>query len=403
MQSSRGLEILIEPNRDAASVAVVFGVLAGSRDETAAESGVSHFLEHMLFKGNERLGGREFNAAWDAIGAAVNAYTSEEETVYYASALAEFHDELIRLVAELAQPMLAPDDFATERNVILEEIAMDADVPPFGADEFAREIFFGEHPLSRRVLGTSETLAVLTPDAMRDYLRRHYVAENSVIVVCGDVDVGHTLRTIERYWKNFPRGVRNVRTPRAVAPTWRGKLMTHVKESAAQHHAIFFAEAPAGQSTDYEAATLLAAIVGDDSGSRLYWELVDSGRAESASLGYTAYNDTGLWCGSLSCDHEDSDQCAASTREVFASLSRHRPTHDELVRAQRKTVSRLLFGDERPLGRATSVAEEWLATQRFITTAEEIAAIERVTLADVNRIIDTWPLDELFVMQVVRD
>ena len=151
-----GLEIVAERNPKAYSTALGFFVRAGSRDETDEVAGVSHFLEHMMFKGTPTRTADDVNREFDEMGASYNAFTSEEHTVYYAAVLPEYQVQASELLADILRPSLRLEDFEMEKQVILEEIRMYEDQPPFGADEKCRALYFGEHPLARSVLGTVE-------------------------------------------------------------------------------------------------------------------------------------------------------------------------------------------------------------------------------------------------------
>ena len=180
-----GLDVIAETTPGACSTSVGFFVRTGARDETAAIWGASHFLEHMVFKGTADLSGDEINRRFDALGAAANAFTSEEDTVYYAVVLPEQQEQVVDLLGRMMRPVLRAEDFATEKLVILEEIRMYDDQPPFGADDRCRAAFFGPHPLARSVLGTVESIEALPVEAMRDYHRRRYAPDSMVLVASG--------------------------------------------------------------------------------------------------------------------------------------------------------------------------------------------------------------------------
>ena len=183
-----GLEIVAECNGAAYSTAMGFFVKTGSRDETDDVAGVSHFLEHMVFKGTPTRSADDVNREFDEMGADYNAYTNEENTVFYAAVLPEYQDRAVELLADILRPALREDDFDTEKKVILEEIQMYEDQPPFGADDKCRAAYFGPHPLGQSVLGTAESVAALTAEAMRDYFRRRYSPGNIVLAAAGRVD-----------------------------------------------------------------------------------------------------------------------------------------------------------------------------------------------------------------------
>ena len=167
-----GLEIIAEATDGALSTSIGFFVRTGARDESDDLWGASHFLEHMVFKGTADLSADEINRRFDWMGASANAFTSEEDTVYHAAVLPSQQHEAVDLLARMMRPALREEDFSTEKLVILEEIRMYDDQPPFGADDRCRAAFFDGHPLARSVLGTVESIQALPVEAMRDYHRR---------------------------------------------------------------------------------------------------------------------------------------------------------------------------------------------------------------------------------------
>src|ERR1700737_2549899 len=159
-----GLRVIAETNPPARSVALGFFVRTGSRDETADVSGVTHFLEHMVFKGTPRRTALDVNRDFDRIGANYNAFTSEENTVFYAAILPEYLPQAVDLLADILRPSLRGDDFEMEKNVIIEEIGMYEDQPMWSAYDHAKRAYFAEHPLGNSILGTPETIRALTRD-----------------------------------------------------------------------------------------------------------------------------------------------------------------------------------------------------------------------------------------------
>ena len=197
-----GLEVIAEINPEAFSLSLGYFVKTGSRDETPEMAGVSHFLEHMMFKGTAKRTAVDVNRELDDLGSQSNAYTSEEQTVYYMSVLPENQHAALDLLSDMMRPALRDEDFQTERQVILEEIAMYDDQPPYGAMERAAEGYFGDHPLSRRVLGTKETVAQLDPDSMRTYHQARYAPNNLPPILAQNLD---TVYLHDRLAKNPPR------------------------------------------------------------------------------------------------------------------------------------------------------------------------------------------------------
>src|SRR5690348_730994 len=173
-QLPNGLDIVAEINPDSHSFAAGLFVKTGSRDEDPAIVGVSHFLEHMMFKGSEKYGWEEVNRIFDEMGARYNAFTSQEMTAYYANVLPEFTERAIEHLSHLLRPAIRPGDFDTEKKVILEEIAMYLDDPGHRIYERLMESHFGSHPLAMSILGSPHSIQKLKRDEMATYFQRRY-------------------------------------------------------------------------------------------------------------------------------------------------------------------------------------------------------------------------------------
>src|SRR4051794_6323636 len=169
-----GLQVIAELNDQARSVAAGFFVKTGSRDETPELAGVSHFLEHMVFKGTPRRDALAVNRDFDRVGAKHNAQTSEEDTFYHVTCLPEYLPRAFDVLSDILPPSLRAEDFETEKQVIIEEIRMYLDNPMMVAYEEAKAAHFGGHPLGRSILGTVESITDLPVDKMRSYFARYY-------------------------------------------------------------------------------------------------------------------------------------------------------------------------------------------------------------------------------------
>ena len=317
-----GLEIVAECNSAAYSTAVGFFVRTGARDEDDAIAGVSHFLEHMAFKGTPSRSADDVNREFDEMGAHYNAFTNEENTVFYAAVLPEHQDQAVELLADILRPSLREDDFNTEKQVILEEIQMYEDQPPFGADDKCRALHYGAHPLGRSVLGTAESVGGLSAEAMLDYFRRRYSPGNIVLAGAGRIDFDGLVDMARRRCGDWTPAA----TGRAVEPAQaRDGFQVLHKETATQQYVLQLAAGPAAEDADRYAAKLLATVLGDDSGSRLYWELVDPGLAEHVSLSHGEHQGAGMLMTYMTCDPEHAvEQFAAHLRRLSPRRGRGR-------------------------------------------------------------------------------
>ena len=296
-QLDNGLTVIGELNPHVHSVAVGFFVRAGSRDETPEVSGVSHFLEHMAFKGTDKYTAEDVNRIFDEVGAKYNASTSEEITLFYAAILPEYLRTTFDLLSGILFPSLREEDFAMEKNVILEEIGMYDDMPSFVAYEHLMRTHFAGHPLGMSILGSKESITALTAEQMRRYHRDHYRAGNITLAVAGNTQWMEVLDLAHEFCAGWPAGATDRPTHEARP---RGGRTVVAREQSQQQHVMEMSPAPAAADDLRIAAELLSVVVGDDSGSRLYWDLVDPGHAEAADLGYNEYEGSGTWMTYLS-------------------------------------------------------------------------------------------------------
>ena len=391
-----GLQLIGETSPSARSVAVGFFVRTGARDETPAESGLSHFLEHMMFKGTARRSAFDVNLDFDRIGASYNAYTSEENTVYYAALLPEYLPRGIDILADILRPSLRQEDFDGEKKVILEEIDMYEDQPGSVAWDRARKLFYQAHPLGNSVLGTKESVSALTRDQMADYFRRRYAANNIVVSAAGNYDWNRFVELVTAAcseWNTDTVG----RTDRT---EWGGTGGKHllVREKVQQEYVMFMGGGPPANSKMRYAADTLALAVGDDSGSRLYWALVDPGHADSADCSYVENDGCGAVYVSLTCEPENTAPNTAKVLEVLTDVQKGGITDAELQQAKSKILSRVVRGSERPMGRMQAIAAAWSYTGEYRDVDTELANFEAVTLADVRAYLDAYPIDTCTVI-----
>lgn len=392
-----GLEIVAECNAQAYSTALGFFVKTGARDETDEVSGVSHFLEHMAFKGTPTRSADDVNREFDEIGAHYNAGTSEESTIYYAAVLPEYQDQSVHLLGDLMRPSLRSDDFETEKQVILEEIRMYEDQPPFGADDKCRAAHYGSHPLGRSVLGTEQSVADLPVEAMRSYHASRYSPGNISLIGAGRIDFDSLVKVAEQTcgdWKPAKLHRDATRHQRQEA------FQVIHKPAASQQYTVFLADGPTAEDDDRYPAKLLAMVIGDDTGSRLYWELVDPGLAEQVSLSHHEFEGAGLFMTYLSC-HPDS---AADNHDRIVKIYREAETGsisvDELEQAKSKIGSRVVLSGERPRGRLFAVGSDWIQRREYRSIRDDLEEVAAITTEDVAAVMARHPISRATIVTI---
>lgn len=391
-QLDNGLEIVAECNQSAYSSGLGFFVRTGSRDETAEVSGVSHFLEHMLFKGTSRRSADDVNREFDEIGAHYNACTSEESTVYYAAVLPEYQRSCIDLLADIMRPSLREEDFEMEKKVILEEIQMYADQPPFGMDDRLKEIHYGNHPLARSVLGTIQSVSDLEVGQMHRYFQSRYSPTNLLVAAAGRIDFDDLVAQVSSCcgdWESLP-------ADRTLSPAHWASSQPSVhcvhRRTATQQYLLQLADAPASEDDSRYAAKLLATMMGDDSGSRIYWELVDPGRVESASLGHYEYLAAGMYYTWVSCEPEKAADNFAQLTQLQQQAESTGFTQEELSQAKNKVKARVVLGSERPRNRLFNVGGNWMQRHEYRSVRDDLRAIDSISLDDIHAVLARHPL-----------
>ncbi|MCM2370178.1 M16 family metallopeptidase [Aporhodopirellula aestuarii] len=382
-----GLQVVADIDNRGYSAAIGYFVRAGARDENDAQSGLSHFLEHMMFKGTATRSAADVNRELDELGGQSNAYTSEEQTVYYAAVLPKYQRRMVDLLSDMMRPRLDADEFETERGVILEEIAKYEDQPPFGAFERVMECCYGPRGLGRRVLGTTQSIENMHVDTMRDYFSARYRPENMVLAASGNVnfdDLVEQAGEATATWSDLP-------VPSAFAADNKDVLPAGVDlnprleiPDATQAYRVTLSGGPSMASPDRFATRLLASIIGDDGGSRLFWDLIDTGRAEIATLWAQEYADTGALFSYLVCTPDEMDSNIRLMNEAIDLVVREGVKQDELDQVINRTVAGVIMSSERPSQRLFGLGSHWLSCQEYLSTDDLLDAYRRVDIEAIE-------------------
>jgi len=387
-----GMDIVSLRNDHSHSVSFGFYVETGSRDETEAESGLSHFLEHMMFKGTDTRSADDVNRRFDELGASFNAFTSEEVTGYYASVLPENLEPTLALFAEILRPALREDDFEMEKQVILEEIHMYADSPPFGADDQCREEFFADHPLGKIVLGTVDSIETMHVETMRQYFGRRYAPDNITLAATGKIHSDQIVELAQRYCGDWEPSGTQRKLDMFSVPNLGFKTLH--KPAAAQQYTLSMAAGPPSEPDKVRemAAMVLANMcLGDGSGSRLFWELIDPGLVDSINVQGMGYLDAGVIHSCMVCAPEAVDENLEIMSRVVKETIDEGLTEKELQVAKNRARSMIVLGMETPRGCLRPLAAEWMAHQRHTSVEDNLDIVDSVTLELTNDMLRKYP------------
>jgi len=384
-----GLTVLAEVNGDAHTAAVGFFVRTGARDETPELMGVSHFLEHMMFKGTARRSAEDVNREFDEIGANYNAFTSHEQTVYYAHVLPEVLPAAVDLFTDMLRPALRTDDFDTEKQVILEEIGMYDDRPEWRLQDRMLEEHYTGHGLGYRVLGTADTVTALTADQMRTYFNQRYSPDNIIVSAAGRLDFDKLCADLESRCGDW--------TPTDASRTFidppvSDKRVDLREATVSRHYMAMLCPGPSAQDELRYPAKVLGDIMGDSDGSRLYWALVDPGLADEADFSFWPHDRAGAFMAYASCD---AARAQAVQDKLMATLDAIAGdgfdiSVGEVQRAVNKLVTRATLQGERPAGRMQALGAKWMYHGRYVSLDEELDHLLAVKVEDIAAVVGRY-------------
>ncbi len=398
-----GLRVLTAPTPGLHSAMIALYVRAGSRHETPAVNGVSHFLEHLFFRGSEGYPDSvAMNAAVEAVGGNLNGVTARDHGCYYTpihpSALATGVAILGDLVS---RPLLK--EMEVEREVILEEILDEIDSAgrDIDPDNLVKRTVFPGHPLGMKIGGTRDTVRALKPRHVRAHLERFYTGENLVLAVAGPVRHAQVLELAERHLGGLPRGVRSVDRP---PPAWPdGPCLEVVGHDDAQAELTVAFPCPPEHHPDYPVLLCIRRLLDDGLSSRLPFEIVEKrGLAYSLHCGLDTFVDAGMLVVDGACAPRKVPAVLTEVLKVLADLAARPVPEAELLRVQQRHRMSLAFSLDSPADLAG-----WYGAGEVLSAPEGFEArcrrVEAVTLADVQRVsASTFTVSNLAAVVVGR-
>jgi predicted Zn-dependent peptidase len=378
-----GERVISERIEGVRSVALGLWIGTGSRDEPSSKAGVSHFIEHLLFKGSERYDAVEIAEVFDAMGGELNAATSRETTVLYTRVPDERVDQALDVMADMVfAPTFA--DVDAEREVVLEEIAMVEDNPQDLVHDHAAEAVFGAHPLGRPVIGRPEVIGSIGRRSLKAYHRAAYVGENVVLAAAGNVVHDRLVEQLAAHSQRSRAPLGLVRKPFSRV---RRPGLRFLERDTEQYHLCLAGPGLAMDDERRYAASLLDAIVGGSASSRLFQEIREKrGMAYAVYTYASQYTDSGqigLYVGTR---EENLAACLEVVAEQLAEIGRGNIRPGELERAQENLKGRLLLSLESTSSRMSRLGKGLVTGAELVDVDETVARIEAVTADDVAQL-----------------
>ena len=381
-----GLRVIAEYIPHFPSVSVGLWIGAGSMYETQAENGLSHFVEHMLFKSTHKRTTREIAVEMDALGGQVNAFTSKECTCYYAKVIAEHLGRAMDLLSDLLLgAKLEEEEFEKERGVILEEIAMGEDTPEDLVYDLLAEAYFGDHPLSRPILGTHEQIASVTRDALIAYRQKHYRPDNTVLAVAGRYDLDVLKELAQTYlgaWK--PQEAMS----EEVAPgECQGKVIVKKKDIEQVHICLSYPSV--GQDDpDLFPVSVMNNLFGGGMSSRLFQRIREEMGAVYSVYSYpSTYTNCGTMTIYAGTSPESAQDVVDELHKEIKKLVDEGITDEEFAMAKEQLKVSYVLGLESSSSRMSSIGRSMLLRGRAVDPDDVVKKIEAVTKEDVERVV----------------
>jgi predicted Zn-dependent peptidase len=382
-----GLRVVTEAVPGVRSVSFGTWIGVGSRDETPRQTGAAHFLEHLLFKGTTTRNAWEITAPIEAVGGEMNAFTTKEYTCYYARVLDDDTDLAIDTVCDVVlRGRLAPEDIEGERQVILEEIAMNDDDPGDVIHDLYMRTHYGSSPLGRPILGTQESLEALTPQGIRSFYRRHYVPSRMVVAAAGAVDHDEIVERVREAFRGEETSAEPQMRPgarRAPATPGRGLRGVAHRPSEQAHLVLGLGGIRRTDDRRYALGVLNAALGGGMS-SRLFQSVREErGLAYSVYSFISSFADTGYTGIYVGCLPEKVREVLAVTHGVVADVADRGLTEEELRRGRGQLRGSVVLGQEDAGARMSRIAKGELLYGELPAIDDIISRIDAVTADDV--------------------
>ena len=368
------------------SVSVGFWAAVGGRHETARHSGISHFIEHLLFKGTKRRTAKKITESVEGLGGYLNAFTTEDHTCYYAKAAAPHLPQLCDVLADMyLDSKFEPVEIEREREVIREEILMYRDHPAQHAQELLTETMWPGHPLGRALTGTVETIGRMKRPELLGFQSRHYNGATTIVTVAGPIDHEHAVSILQPLLARLPRG-RSPRFVRSRPVQGEPRLSLTTQETEQTHLAIGFHAFGRADERRF-ALKLLSVILGENMSSRLFQRLRERhGFCYSVQSCMVTLADTGAIHIAAGLDAANLERAMRMILSELQNICEKAPARTELKKAQDYTIGQTLMGLESTSNQIMWMGESLLGYNRILCPAEMERKLLAVTPADIQRV-----------------
>jgi predicted Zn-dependent peptidase len=392
-----GVRVVLENIPTVRSVAIGVWIGTGSRNENPQNNGISHFLEHMFFKGTKTRTAREIAESFDSIGGQVNAFTSKEYTCYYAKVLDTHADFALEVLADMFfNSTFDEEELKKEKNVVYEEIKMYEDTPDDIVHDLLSQAIYESHPLGYPILGTEETLSTFTGDTLKQYMHEAYTPENVVISIAGNISEAF-IKQVENYFGNYEAGSSNQGEN---LPIFHSNYLTRKKDTEQAHLCLGYGGLKVGHEDIYN-LIILNNVLGGSMSSRLFQEVREQrGLAYSVFSYHSAYQDNGILTIYGGTGAKQLDLLFDTIQETLAKVKAEGITDKELKNCKEQLKGSLMLSLESTNSRMSRNGKNELLLKRHRSLDEIVEQIDQVSKDNVNRLANTIFTNEFSVSLV---
>ncbi len=381
-----GIRVITETVNHVQFFSMGIWVGVGSRYETEAEWGITHFIEHMMFKGTEKRTAEEISKAIDEVGGQLNAFTSKENTCYYVKTLTEHFPLAVDVLFDMfLHSKFDNEEIAKEREVIIEEIKMYEDTPDENVQDLLSANLWPNHPLGRAILGTEESIAAFDHDALKQYMQKYYTGENLVISAVGNISHAQVVAAVQEWLGHLPRGEKN---HNQLAGQISSGVHCYYKDIA-QTQICVAMPGVAKEDDRLFPLSILNTYLGGGMSSRLVKKIrEDEGLAYSVYTFTGSYSDTGAFIVSAGTRPENCQRVIDIIMEELDDVRQNGITQDELNKTFSQLKGSLFMGLETVSSRMNKLGRSMLNYDRVITPEDNVADLAKVTVDDVKQLAD---------------
>jgi predicted Zn-dependent peptidase len=384
-----GIKVITEAMPHVRSVSVGIWVSSGSRRESAEENGLSHFIEHMLFKGTANRSAEDIARSVDSIGGNLDAFTAKEMVCFNTKVLDEHLPIALDVLSDLVlNPSFRDEDIEKEKGVILEEIKMDADSPDYLVHEIFSSNFWKDHPLGKPILGTRETVKRFNQAMVQDYYRGVYTPSNLLITAAGNLGHQRLVNLARERFEALPAAA-----PEALqsAPSTHARISLRSKKDLEQVHVCLGVPSYPIPHEDRFTCYVLNTILGGGMSSRLFQNIRErQGLAYAVFSELNPYSDTGCLSVYAGTSLEAAKKVVESVLKEFTDLKQQTAPEEEVRRAKDHLKGSLMLSLESTSSRMSNLARQEMHFRRFFSLDELAESIEQVTAEDVQRVAQTF-------------